>query len=97
MHITITAVAIGANRSVEIANHRESHARITGKILPETQASGSNSLIAAADLLQLATILPEPVQAWLQSANAMDVKIELYEPCASEISKERLGSDSQNG
>ena len=36
MHIAIAAVAIDAGGTVEIADHRKGHARITGEVLPET-------------------------------------------------------------
>jgi hypothetical protein len=34
MHIAVAAVTVGAGRTLEIADHRESHACITGKFLP---------------------------------------------------------------
>ena len=63
MHIAITTVAIGASGTLEIADHRKSHAGVTGEVLPEAQASGRDALVATLDLLQLGTLRPEPVDA----------------------------------
>ena len=52
MHVAITAVTMGADGALEIADHRERHACVTGEILPETQARGRNALVATLDLLQ---------------------------------------------
>ena len=35
MHIAITTITMGADGTLEIADHRERHAGVTGKILPE--------------------------------------------------------------
>jgi hypothetical protein len=35
MHIAITRVTMGADGTLEIADHRERHACVTGEILPE--------------------------------------------------------------
>ena len=79
MHIAITTVAMGAGGTIEIADHRERHACVTGEILPEAQARGRDALVAAFDLLQLGTLRPEPVHAGFQPVDAMGVQIELDE------------------
>src|ERR1700738_5571120 len=40
MHIAITTVAISTSGTIEIADHRKGHARVTGQILPEAQTGG---------------------------------------------------------
>ena len=91
MHIAITTVSIGAGGTIEIADHRERHACVTGEILPEAQARGRDALVATLDLLQLGALRPEPVDAGLQPIDAMSIQIELDETRAGKISKQWLG------
>jgi hypothetical protein len=46
MYIAVTTITMGADGTVEIADHREGDACITGEILPEAQTSGRNALVA---------------------------------------------------
>ena len=91
MHIAITTITMGADGTLEIADHREGDACVTGEILPEAQTSGSDALVATPDLLQLSTIGPQPVYTGLQPIDAMSVQIELDETCTGKISRERRG------
>ena len=68
MHIAITAVTMGAGGAIEIADHRERHACVTGEILPEAEARGRDALVATLDLLQLGTLRPKSVYARFQPA-----------------------------
>ena len=63
MHIAITTVSKCACGTIEIANHRKGHARVTGQVLPEAQSSGRYALVATLYLLQLGALRPEPVDA----------------------------------
>src|ERR1039458_8707456 len=65
MDIAITTVAIGASGTIEIADHRKRHAGVTGDVLTEAQTSRRHTLVATLDLLQLGTLLQEPVDAGL--------------------------------
>src|SRR5665213_4612817 len=87
MHIAIAAITMGAGSTLEITDHRESHACITGEILPEAKPRGRDPLVTILDLLQLGRLRPEPVHAGCESLDAMSVQIELDERCPGEISK----------
>src|SRR3954451_23282749 len=76
MHIARTTITMGADGTVEIADHREGDACVTGEILPEAQAGGRDALVATPDLLQLSMIGPQPVYTGLQSVDTMGVQIE---------------------
>src|SRR5947209_958013 len=93
MYIAVTTVTMGADGTVEIADHREGDARVTGEILPEAQTSGRNALVATPDLLQLSPIGPQPVYTGLQPIDTMGVQIELDKTCTGEIRRERPARD----
>src|SRR6185503_5262303 len=97
MHVTITAVPMRADGPLDIGNHCERRACIAGQILPETQARGLYALVAAPDLLQFGTPLPEPVHAGLQPANAMYVQIQLDETRGGKIGRKRCGRRRKDG
>src|SRR5580693_8495285 len=97
MHVAIAAVTMGADGTLNIGNHRERHASITGEILSETEARGCNPLVSGPDLLQFGALLPEPVHAGWQPVDAVSAQIELDELRTAKISQQRLRSGSQNG
>src|SRR5262245_39007761 len=65
MHITVPAIAVGADGPIHIGDHRECYACVSGEVLPEAQAGGRDALIAGADLLQLGAAGPVAVYAGL--------------------------------
>src|ERR1700678_1823662 len=89
MHITITAVAMGACSTIKIADHRERHAGITCEILPEAEARGCDALVATLEMFQPGALRRESVYAGLQPAHAMHVQIELNETPGRKISNQR--------
>src|SRR5580704_15536591 len=97
MHVAIAAVTMGVDGTLDIGNHRERHAGITGKVLPKTEARGCNPLISGPDLLHFGALLPEPVHTGWQPIDTMGVQIELDEPRTAKISQQRLRRGSQNG
>src|SRR5437764_6473761 len=97
MHIAVTTITMGADGTLKIADHRESHACVTGELLPEAQACGRDALVATPDLLQFGTLRPEPVHTGLQPVDAMGVQIELDETCTGKISRKRPGRHSEDG
>jgi hypothetical protein len=88
---------MGADGTLDIADHRERHACVAGEILPEAQARSLNALVAALDLLQFGTPLPESVHAGLHPVDAMGVQIKLNERCSGKISRNRPGRHSKDG
>ena len=46
MHIKVTAVAMRADGAIDIGDHRERHAGVTGEVLPKAQARGRDALVA---------------------------------------------------
>jgi len=88
MHIPITTIAMSADGTLDIADHRERHAGITRKFLPEAQACGRNTLVASVNLLQLTGIGPEPVNAGLKPVYTMRIQVELDRVRTGEISKQ---------
>src|SRR5437868_11728413 len=85
MHIAVTTITMGAGGTVEIADHREGDACVTGEILPEAQAGGGDALVATPDLLQLSAIRPQAVYTGLQPIDTMGVQIQLAKTCTGEI------------
>src|SRR5437868_13237093 len=63
MHIAICTVAIITSGTIEIADHREAHAGVTGEVLTEAETSGHHPLIATLDLLQFGIFRQEFVYA----------------------------------
>jgi hypothetical protein len=55
------------------------------------------ALVAAPDLLQFGTPLPEPVHAGLQAVNAMNVQIQLDETRGGKIGRKRRGRRRKDG
>src|SRR5438132_14274213 len=88
---------MSAEGTLEIADHRERHACVTGEVLPEAQARGRDALVATPDALQLGTLRPEPVYAGFEAVNAMGIQIKLDEPYACKISKQWTGRHSEDG
>src|SRR5271170_4061710 len=97
MHIAITTVAIAASGTLEIADHRKSHAGVTGKVLPKAQASGRHALVATLGLLQLGTLRPEPVDAGLYPIDAMSIQIEPDEARARKIGRQWQSCNGEDG
>src|SRR6478609_4123368 len=86
MHIAVTTVSIGGSRTMEITNHREGQAGVTGESLSEAQSSGDQALVSTLHLLQLGTLRPEFVDPQLQSIDAVSIQIQLNETGAREVS-----------
>src|SRR5450755_17438 len=96
MHIAVTTITMSAGGAVEIADHREGDACVTGQILPKAQTRGGDALVATPDLLQLSTFSPQPVYTGLQPIDTMDVQIELDETCTGEIRGKRSACDRED-
>ena len=79
MHIAITTVTMGAGGTLEIADHRERHAGVTGEILPEAQASGRDALVAALICSNSACSGQNLYTPGSQTVDAMGIQIELDE------------------
>jgi hypothetical protein len=65
MHVAITAVAVAASATLEIADPRRGYAGVTSQVLTKTQASGRDMLVATLGLFQLGPLRPEPVDTGL--------------------------------
>src|SRR5438270_7182782 len=96
MHIAVTTIAMGANGTLEIADHRESDVCVTREILPKAQTGGGNALVATPDLLQLSAIRPQPVYTGLQPIDTMGVQIQLDKTCTGEIRREWPACDRED-
>ena len=49
MHMTLAAVAMRADGAINIGDHRERHASVTGEVLPQAEPRGGDALVAGPD------------------------------------------------
>lgn len=96
MHVAVSTIAMRANGTVEIGNHREGDAGITGEILPEAQTGSGYTLVTAPDRFQRRIIRPQPVYTGLQAVDPVRIEVELYPTCAREIRGERLACGGED-